>query len=156
MILLSPLSRGCWLLGFCLCLSAAGCAQDDGIGKLYPVSGRILIEGQPLTGVAQGSVSLRGDPSRDNPTLHQPTGTIDAEGRFELTTAGKKGAPPGWYRVMVAAYANRPEEGPVKPRRLLDEKYYHPDKTDLTIEIVAKPAPGAYDLNVTRGTAPRH
>jgi hypothetical protein len=126
-----------------------GCS-DDGLGKLYPVSGTILVEGRPLAGVGQGSVSLRGDAARGNPTMHQPTGAINSDGRFELITGGKKGAPAGWYKVMVTAYENRIEEGPVKPRLLLDEKYYHPQKTDLSLEVVAEPAPGAYDLRVTR------
>jgi hypothetical protein len=155
MILWTPRTCGRLLSILCCCTLSAGCGQDDGIGKLYPVSGRILVDGRPLTGVAQGSVSFRGDPLKGNETLHQPTGPIDAEGRFELVTAGKKGAPPGWYKVVVTAYANKLEEGPVRPRLLLVEKYYHPKKTDLSVEVVADPAPGAYDLNVIRAAAPK-
>jgi hypothetical protein len=142
-----------WRFPLILCVAFVplGCGGDDGIGKLYPVSGRILVGDNPLTTVGQGSVSLRGDALKGNPTMHQPTGAIDADGKFELMTAGKKGAPAGWYKVVVAAYANKPEEGPVKPRMLLDEKYYHPQKTDLSVQVVARPAEGAYDLKVTKG-----
>ena len=82
--------------------------------------------------------------------MHQPTGTINAEGEYELFTVGKKGAPPGWYKVVVTAYANKIEEGPVTPRLLIDPKYYQVETTDLSIEVVESPSPGAYDLNVTR------
>ena len=61
-----------------------------------------------------------------------------------------KGAPPGWYKVVVSAYANRIEEGPVTPRPLIHKKYYDPEKTDLSIEVVPDAAPGVYDLNVTK------
>ena len=98
---------------------------------------------------------MRGDVARGNRTLHQPTGAIDAGGNFELFTAGKKGAPPGWYKVVVSAFANRPEEGLVAPRLLLDDKYYDEGKTDLRIEVVANPPPGAYDLKVSKRATPR-
>jgi hypothetical protein len=119
------------------------------------VSGKILLDGKPLTSVGQGSVSFRGDAGRGNGTLHQPTGTINAQGEYELVTVGKEGAPLGWYKVMVAAYANKIEEGPVTPRPLLDPKYYSADTSELSIEVVASPAPGAYDLNVTKGPSKR-
>lgn len=144
----TPPTRGSFLLALCLCILAVGCGQEV---TLYPVSGRILIDGKPLTGVAQGSVSFRADANKGNETMHQPTGTINAAGEYELLTAGKKGAPPGWYKVVVAAYANKVEEGPVTPRLLIDQKYHEPTTTDLRIEVVANPSPGAYDLNVTRG-----
>jgi len=127
---------------------ASGCG--DAGPRFYPVSGTILLDGKPLTGVAQGSVSFRGDAAKGNQTMHQPTGTITADGKFELVTVGKKGAPLGWYRVVVAAYANKLEEGPVTPRLLLDAKYYNPETTELSIEVVQSPAPGAYDLKVSK------
>jgi hypothetical protein len=141
------------LLALAAWAASAGCG-GDGPDKLYPVSGQVLLDGRPLTGVAQGSVSFRGDATRGNRTLHQPTGPLDARGRYELVTAGRKGAPLGWYKVVVTAYANTLEEGPVTPRLLLHDKYYHPNKTDLSVEVVAGPAPGHYDLNVTRAAPP--
>jgi hypothetical protein len=79
----------------------------------------------------------------------------DSEGNFELFTAGKEGDPPGWYKVVVSAFANKPEEGRVAPRLLLDDKYYDEGKTDLCIEVVASPSPGAYDLKVSKRATPR-
>ena len=67
------------------------------------------------------------------------------------TENGKKGAPAGWYKVLVSAFANKIEEGPVTPRYILEAKYYSPEKTDLSVEVVADPAPGRYDLKVNKG-----
>lgn len=125
----------------------AGCSDKE---TFYPVSGKILLEGKPLTGVGQGSVSFRGDTVKGNATMHQPTGAIGPSGEYELLTVGRKGAPPGWYKVVVSAYANKLEEGPVPPRLLLEKKYYSEEMTDLSIEVVAQPAPGLYDLKVSK------
>lgn len=126
----------------------SGCAKQE---TFYPVTGKILFDGQPLTGVGQGSVSFHGDAVQGNDTMHQPTGAISPNGEYELITIGKKGAPPGKYKVIVSAFANRPEEGPVAPRFLLPKKYYSADTTDLSVEVVARPAAGAYDLQVRKG-----
>src|SRR4051812_40534827 len=75
---------------------AAGCADGE---KLAPVAGKVTVDGKPLT---SGSVSFRPDASQGNSSQHQPTGTIDAEGNYELfVPPAKKGAPLGWYKVVV-------------------------------------------------------
>ena len=124
-----------------------GCGDGD---KFYPVSGKVLVDGAPLSNVGQGSVSFRGDAGKGNKTMHQPTGAINAAGEYELITVGKPGAPLGWYKVVVSAYANKVEEGPVTPRLLLDKKYYSAETSDLSIEVVANPSVGAYDLKVSK------
>jgi hypothetical protein len=135
-----------WILLAAGLVLAPGCAKND--VRFHPVSGRILMAGKPLTGVPQGGVTLWADAARGNETLHQPVGAIAADGSYEVTTIGKKGAPPGWYKVVVAAYANRPEEGPVTPRLLLHGRYANVDTTDLRLEVVPDPPANAYDLNV--------
>jgi hypothetical protein len=143
-------TSGPFLLTLCLCTLPVGCGTYlDGV-RLYPVSGTILVQGQPLTDVPQGSVSLQPDAAQGNQSTHLPTGKIQPDGKYELVTGGKKGAPAGKYKVRVFAFANRPEEGPVDPRFILDDKYYYADKTDLTVEVVESPAPGQYDLTVTK------
>jgi hypothetical protein len=140
-----------FLLALCACALPAGCGGTylDGV-RLYPVSGTVLVEGQPLTGVPQGSVSFHPDATQGNQSLHIPTGKITPEGKYELVTGGKKGAPLGKYKVLVSAFENRKEEGPVTPRYILDGKYYAVERTDLTVEVVENPAPGWYDLKVTK------
>ncbi len=87
---------------------------------LVPVSGTVLLDGKPLTKLGQGGVSFYGD------------------------------APLGAYKIVVNAFQNTPDEGPVTPRQLLNSRYYDPAKTDLKIEVVAESVPGQYDLNVSK------
>ncbi len=139
---------GCWLvvLGVLLC----GCGREQG-ERFFPVAGTVQLDGKPLT---IGVVSYRPDAERGNKSMHVPTGTIDAQGRYELITIKRKGAPPGWYRVLVFADANTLETGgiavhPIPPRWLTHEKYTDPKTTDLSVEVVEQPAAGAYDLKVS-------
>src|SRR5262245_33590521 len=73
-----------------------------GCGKreltLYPVSGRVTLDGQPLT---KGAVAFHGDADGGNPTQHIAIGEINSEGRYELVTIGRPGAAPGAYKVLV-------------------------------------------------------
>jgi hypothetical protein len=76
---------------------------------------------------------------------------------YTLTTKGKKGAPPGWYKVIVTA---REEAAPVHPklpkqhrpaaRSLLPAKYGQVETSGLSVEVVENPAPGAYDLKLSK------
>lgn len=79
------------LLAALACL--AGCG--DGLPRRVPVSGKVLIDGQPLK---YGFV-------RFIPTGARPSGgKLDADGRFTLTCfEGDDGAVPGKHRVEVAA-----------------------------------------------------
>jgi hypothetical protein len=129
--------------------TVCGGTYIDGV-RLYPVSGTIQVQGQPLTDVPQGSVIFHPDKAQGNESMHLPTGKIQPDGKYELSTGGKLGAPAGKYKVRVNAFANRPEEGMVEPRFILDDKYYSAEKTDLVVEVVESPAPGQYDLKVTR------
>jgi hypothetical protein len=133
-----------------LLVAAAGCGNDQG-DTFHPVSGKVMLGDNPLT---VGVVSLRPDASRGNKSLHHPHGEIDAGGNFEIVTVGKKGAPPGWYRVLIFADGNArgkdPPVHPLPPRWLVNAKYTTENSTDLFIEVVEKPAPGAYDLNVSK------
>jgi hypothetical protein len=138
------------LLAAAVCVLPAGCGTYlDGV-RIYPVSGKILVDGQPLTNVPQGGVSFRPDAAQGNQTLHYPVGRINPDGTYELMTGGKKGAPAGKYKVLVNAIENKLEEGPTPPRFILDDKYHILEKTDLVVEVVENPAPGQYDLKVTK------
>jgi hypothetical protein len=130
--------------------TASGCGGDSADKFVY-VAGKVRLNGKALT---VGVVSFRPDPSRGNMSRHVPTGTIDAEGNYELITVRKKGAPPGWYKVLVFADANTPPPGvpahPQPPRWLTNGKYTDEQTTDLYLEVVENAAPGAYDLNVSK------
>lgn len=141
--------RAVWLVGVAALLPL-GCG-DPG-PTLVPVSGSVSVGGKPL---ATGSVSFRPDASKGNTSPHHPTGTIGPDGKFELVTVGKPGAPPGHYKVLVFADANTdPKTGgaahPKPPAWLTDPKYTTERTTDLRVEVVASPESGRYDLKLTR------
>jgi hypothetical protein len=132
-------------------LAAAGCGDA---GNHHPVSGRVLIDGRPLAGKA-GSVLFKPDTARGTTSPLEPAGKLDAAGNYTLLTRGKNGAPPGRYKVVVVTEPAKvqdrhlgerrgPAARPVVPRRYGTER-----DTPLTVEVVAAPAPGAYDLQLT-------
>src|SRR5262245_4070351 len=86
-------------------LSATGC--NNGVGKTYPVSGKVTIDGAPLKGK---SATVMFVPNRDkgNSTTLEPGGTIDSSGNYTLYTKSERGAPPGWYKVVVTGVSEEP------------------------------------------------
>jgi hypothetical protein len=135
-------------------LAAPGCGDTSGIGKTLPVAGKVTLDDTPLT--APSTVLLfKPDASRGNTSLWEPTGTVDDQGNYVLFTNGKKGAPPGWYKVLVTASAvqtdgssGSPHKRPV-PRSLVPARYGQAATTPVTIEVVEAPTPEAYDLKLT-------
>jgi hypothetical protein len=78
-----------------LCIAAALAGCGDGRPARVPVSGIVLIDGQPLT---LGNIKFV--PEAGRPSL----GKIEADGRFTLTCYdGGDGAIPGTHRVQVSA-----------------------------------------------------
>jgi hypothetical protein len=137
---------------------AMGCGDESGVGKTFPVTGTITLDGQPL--VAKTTVVLfKPDGARGNASAFEPTGTVDGQGRYTLFTKGKKGAPPGWYKVAVTAHEGRSEhpKGTLRHRpvahAVIPGKYGQPEISDLSIEVVENPPPGAYDLRLVTESA---
>jgi hypothetical protein len=135
--------------GTVVCLAAilsAGCANE--VGPLHPVSGTVLLDGKPLKGKA-GTVVLKPDPARGNTSRFEAVGAVHAEGTYTLFTKGKKGAPPGWYKVAVTAFepgvAAEKYAAPAAPSPIPD-RYANAEVSGLAIEVVAAPSAGAYDL----------
>jgi hypothetical protein len=146
-----PLPISVVLLG----CSAWGCGDDSGVGKTYPVAGKVMIGNVPLT--ARSTIVLfKPDASRGNSSSFEPSGTVDADGYYTLQTRGKRGARPGWYKVIVTAHDDSPPSHPKTPqhrpaaRSLVPAKYGLAKTSDLSIEVVENPAPGAYDLKLTQ------
>jgi hypothetical protein len=143
------LGRGCrWLgtggLAAALVWLSTGCGTDSSGDKLFPVSGKVSYRGEPLT---TGTVILVADAAKGNASKHEPRGPIDDQGNFDVSTAGRPGAPPGWYKVAVIA--NKPMN-PNKPYAvtgsLLPKKYSNANTSELAIEVTERPADGAYDI----------
>jgi hypothetical protein len=137
-------SSWCWrvLLTGAAVFAMTGCGGTE---KLTRVAGKVTVDGQPLKA---GSVCFRPDASHGNTSPHQPSGPIDAEGNYELSVPPeRKGAPLGWYKVVVIAYDN-PRPGNLKS--LIPTKYGEEKSTPLKVEVIEKPEPSRYDLKLTR------
>src|SRR5581483_5962185 len=112
-----------------------------------PVKGKVVLGSAPLT---TGTVVFHADQQEGNATLHEPRGAIDAEGNFEVMTAGKKGAPAGRYKVTILAQKKpiTPGDPYARLEWLVAKEYTSPATTPLTLEVVEKPSEGTYDLTV--------
>jgi hypothetical protein len=112
---------------------------------VVPVQGKVTIDGQPVT---SGQVSYL--PTDQESKGGMSAGQIGSEGEYIIYTAGKAGAPPGKYKVTVTP-SMVPAEGAKKmPSTPFNSRYSDVKKTPLTKEVTSTPAPGAYDLKLTR------
>jgi len=130
----------------------AGCG--DGVGKTYPVSGTVFIGAAPLD-AKSATVMFVPDRTKGNTSSFEPGATVDSTGHYTVFTKNQRGAPPGWYKVVVTGIAEAPppeSKGPLTkrpaPKSLVPAKYGRAATTPLEIEVVANPATGAYDLNL--------
>ena len=120
----------------------------EGCGTAVCGSCTVLLDGKPLTTVAQGSVSLHADAAKGNQTMHVPIGVINATGAYEIVTVGKKGAPPGWYKVVIYS-VDDPQ--PMKPNKYFVHKdYADVEATPLRIEVIESPEAERYDLKLKK------
>jgi hypothetical protein len=132
---------------------AVGCGDSSRVTTVA-VTGRITVDGQPLK-AANATVVFK--PVKANPSPYEPYGSIDENGRYTLLIhPEQKGAEPGRYKVIVAAFEAPANERrrlmtPAKNHRLLvNRRYGDPKTSGLEIEVVHNPAPGAYDLKLTK------
>jgi hypothetical protein len=138
-----------------VCL-ASGCGDGSGVGRTVPVAGKILLANEPLT--AKNTIVLfKPDAAKGNTSPFEPVGTVDEGGNYTVQTKGKKGAPPGWYKVVVTARDEAPPEHPKSApqhrpvaRSLLPARYGQEKTSGLSLEVVEDLAPGAYDLKLTK------
>jgi hypothetical protein len=127
-------------------LLVCGCGSG---ANLVPVSGTVTLDGQPLKA---GDVQFHPDGSEKQ---EMPIGHVQ-DGKYELTTRGKKGAPAGRYKVVVLSNQFSGEGAPKAtatkevPRSFINIKYTTVGTTPLSKEVVANPAPDAYDLKLTK------
>jgi hypothetical protein len=137
---------------FLVALPVLGCGDNSGVGPTLPVAGKVTLNGRPLT-TATTIVLFKPDPSRGNNSPFEPTATVDGDGNYRLATRGKKGAPPGWYKVVVTATEGR-ADADASPkqhrpaRSLLAPRYGQAATTPLVVEVVEDPSPDAYDLKL--------
>jgi hypothetical protein len=143
-----PVCRLC----FAMVLAAGLPGCGSGNNQLLPVEGKVLLGDKLLATDShlQGYVTLYPDKAKGNKSLEIPLGTIDSEGRFKIFTRINPGAAPGWYKVTVSAAPVVDPKNPYlkKTGWLMPERYIDQDKSKLTLEVVANPAAGAYDLKL--------
>jgi hypothetical protein len=135
-----PIARmsfhNCWRrshreIAFCLVLaSVAGCDRGP---TLAPVSGKVLLNGQPLE---FGSVMFQ--PSSGQPAI----GEIQPDGTFTLSTfAPNDGAVVGVHKVRIACYESQRRDAQKGPgeqslgKLLIPMKYTLFDQSGLTAEV---------------------
>lgn len=143
-------------LGLSCLLVVAGCGVDDGIGKRYPVSGTVKLNGEPLT---SGMVNYFPE---DPNTARPASGTIDESGSYTLTTQSPgDGAMGGKYKVSVSAYnidktkTATPERGgsadqvvvaKARGKSLIPSKYSGVDSSGLSATV--GPTPSSFDFEL--------
>lgn len=136
----SPLRRSvlCVFLALSI-LTLGGCGESE---TLYPVSGKVFCNVDPLTG---GTVSFTPDATKGNTTKLVPGGKIGADGTYTLISGGRPGAPLGWYKVSIVT--NAPGETPSTVK--VPPRFADPNRSDLTVEVVANPEPDRYNFRTT-------
>jgi hypothetical protein len=123
----------------CACGMTAGCGGP----KHVPVSGTATVNGKPLAGLV---VSFNPDPAKGNVARVMCVGRVGSDGKFSLMTDDgfkvNKGARPGWYKITLTA----PDDQAIPANK----KYTDFRKTDMLVEVVESPKPGAYDLQFSK------
>jgi hypothetical protein len=133
-----------WTVGM-LCLGAAACSNDP-IGRTVPVRGEVTFDGKPL---GQGSLAFWPDAEKGNKADFEAGAEIGPDGTYELSTRGRTGAPPGAYKVTVAAQVPmNPKDRYSRPKLLVPEIYTDKNTTPLRVEVVDNPGPDAYKLTL--------
>jgi hypothetical protein len=115
----------------------SGCSSsDDGRMKVYPVSGKVTVGGQPAAGAQV--VFYGATPELTGPGTVAPAGTTDENGAFTLRSyeAGD-GAPAGKFKVTVIWPEPTPEGAGemFQAKDRLNGQYDSPDKSNLTVDV---------------------
>ncbi|MBA3480906.1 MAG: hypothetical protein H0T51_03730 [Pirellulales bacterium] len=121
-----------------------GCSKSG--PSLYPVAGKVTIDGQPAK---EGGVVFHDEANG----MRQFVGGITPDGSYRIMHLREEGAPAGKYRVTVFV-TDTPMDAngnPTNlPRTLSDQKFMDARNTPLTVEVTDAAPVGSYDLAVTR------
>ncbi len=121
-----------------LIVFAAGCSKG-GRKQVYPVRGRVLVQGQPVAGAI-----VTFHPPAAAPDDPRPSAQTDEQGYFTLGSYGKDdGAPAGDYAVSVTCFrsfaAKNASEGDESTRNVLPPRYANPATSRLHASVSAGP-----------------
>ena len=127
---------------FCAVFAQAGCG--GGADGLTPVTGTVTVDGKPGDGAAVTFIPKDGTPGNGG------TAVADASGKYEIATPqGKKGLPPGAYKVTMSYRRNPdgtapdPNTPPIesKATEWLPPKFSDRDKTELNATVTGEAKP---------------
>ena len=138
---MSTLRRGTWLvraLWLGAWLACVGCGERRAV-----VSGKATVDGKPLSSQL---ITILFAPDLDNPLKKIPSGVLDDQGNYIMSTGATRGVPLGRYRVHVH-WDSKNAKGQPCP---VHSRFLDSGLTPLTVAVVANPPPGAYDLKFTR------
>jgi hypothetical protein len=129
--LVRALFLGAWLACF-------GCGE-----RRADVSGKATVDGKPLNSKL---ITILFAPDLDNPLKKIPSGVLDDQGNYTMSTGATERVPLGRYRVHVH-WDSKNAKGQLCP---VHSRFLDSGLTTLAVEVVANPSPGAYDLKFTR------
>jgi hypothetical protein len=116
----------------CICaasLPIVGCGRGPKLAPTAVVTGQVTLDGKPLP---CGEIAFIPDASKGT-TGPMGMGAIGQDGKYEIRTAGQKGALVGWHRIRITAID---ETKPDKPW-IVPIRYGYPDQSGLTTEVKA-------------------
>ena len=115
----------------------AGCGGPEGRMKLYPVRGKVLVDGRPATGM---DVVLYPDTALADKNADFPRAVVMEDGTFLISTyeAGD-GAPAGTYKVSILSGGDPASSEDIqfkkpKPRTGI-ERYRDPTSSGLALTV---------------------
>jgi hypothetical protein len=119
-------------------LLVPGCGKKRGDRvTVYPVTGKVLVKGQPADG-ATVTFFAQAPPPTEGKAPPPPTGAVDSTGQFHLGTyEPDDGAPAGDYKVTISW----PEAPPPNAKGIFDLKdrlqgrYSSPEKSTLKAQV---------------------
>lgn len=121
-----------------------GCSKEP---VYVPVQGKLTLNTKAMT---FGRVVFVPDTEKGNTSTEEGRGRVDPEtGMYSLTSGEKTGCRPGWYKVVVFAFAEPgPGEGPKPPVWVASQKYGDPKTTELSVEVTADAPPERYNFDL--------
>jgi len=130
-------TRGLRFLLILVSLGGLSCSQGD---ALHPVQGKVLFQGQPLSGA---TVVFHPQTTTEE-LVNWPIGQTADDGTFSVATAGRSGAATGQYAVTIVC-PEAPVAAPGKtvkmsmggedPPDRLKGAYADPTKSKLQVEV---------------------
>ena len=125
-------------------VATVGCSGGSSRPKLYPATGTVTLDGQPLAEATVSFVPASGPPS---------DGKTDASGKYTIMTSGQPGAPFGANKVTVSKFtgtATMPTPGgSADDMKKMYEKMY--DKSKKKQDTAKDEVPAKYGRADTSG-----